>query len=72
METEKMIKKSDSQGYYITNFGAIAAARNLNNFDNLARKTIRIIQYKGSNKLTTEKEFSGEKGCAIGFHEQIQ
>lgn len=72
METERMIKKSNDHGYYITNFGAIAAARNLNNFDDLIRKTIRIIHYKGLNKLTTEKEFPGEKGYGIGFHELIQ
>ncbi len=72
METEKMIKKSKDNGYYISNFGAISAARNLNNFDDLARKTIRVIRYKGLNKLTTEKEFPGEKGYAIGFHELIQ
>lgn len=72
MATEKMVKKSNDSGYYVTNFGAIAAARNLNNFDDLARKTIRIIRYNGLNKLTTEKEFPGEKGYAIGFHELIQ
>jgi len=72
LETEKMIKKSNDEGYYITNFGAISAARSLNNFDDLARKTIRVIRYKGLNKLATEKEFPSEKGYAIGFHQLIQ
>ena len=33
-----MIKKSNNNGYYVTNFGAIAAARNLTSFDDLFRK----------------------------------
>jgi ATP-dependent DNA helicase RecG len=72
LETEKMVKRSNDSGYYITNVGAIAAARNLNAFNDLGRKTIRVIRYKGLNKLITEKEFPGEKGYAIGFYELIQ
>ena len=49
MEKEKMVKKVNGTGYYITNLGAIAAARNLNQFDNLSRKAIRLIKYDGLN-----------------------
>lgn len=68
MEKEKMLKRSHDDGYYITNFGAIAAARSLNDFDDLSRKSIRVIRYKGSNKVVTEREFPGQKGYAIGFN----
>ncbi|WP_299287925.1 ATP-binding protein [uncultured Mucilaginibacter sp.] len=67
MEHEKMIEKVDGVGYYITNFGALSAANNLLDFDHLARKTIRLIRYKGLNKNETIKEFPGSKGYAIGF-----
>src|SRR5690606_1319432 len=43
LSQEKMIVDIDGQGYYITNFGALAAANNLNDFDSLARKSIRVI-----------------------------
>ncbi len=57
----------DSNGYYITNFGAIAAARNLDQFDTLKRKRIRVIRYKGRNKVAALDEMMGQKGYAIGF-----
>jgi len=72
LSQEKMIKPIDDSGYYITNFGALAAARNLKEFDNLARKSIRLIKYEGTNKAVPSKEFSGNKGYAIGFEALIQ
>lgn len=72
MEKEKMLKRIENAGYYITNFGAISAAEDLNEFDDLSRKTIRLIKYKGTNKFTTEKEFPGKKGYAIGLEGLIQ
>ncbi len=64
---EKMIVDVDGQGYYITNFGALAAAHSLSEFDTLARKSIRVIKYEGKNKAGGSKEFPGNKGYAIGF-----
>ena len=72
MVEEKMIIDVDGQGYYITNFGALAAARNLNDFDSLSRKSIRVIKYEGKNKSGGSKEYPGSKGYAIGFTELIQ
>ncbi|MCK5436655.1 MAG: putative DNA binding domain-containing protein [Desulfobulbaceae bacterium] len=72
MEKEKMVKKVNGTGYYITNLGAIAAARNLNQFDDLSRKSIRLIKYDGLNKTETKKEYPGQKGYAIGFEGFIQ
>lgn len=67
LEEEKMIEGIDGMGYYITNFGALSAANNLKDFDELTRKSIRVIKYKGKTKQETEKEFPGSKGYAIGF-----
>jgi ATP-dependent DNA helicase RecG len=67
MVQERMLEQIDGSGYYITNFGAITAARNLSQFDGLARKAIRVIKYSGLNKVTTEREQTGQKGYAIGF-----
>ncbi len=69
---EKMIVPVDNHGYYITNFGALAASQNLNEFDGLARKTIRVIRYEGKNKSGGSKEYPGSKGYAIGFEGLIQ
>jgi predicted HTH transcriptional regulator len=63
---EKIIHKRASC-YDITNLGAILFATNLQNFDMLSRKAVRVIFYKGTNKLHALREQVGAKGYAIGF-----
>jgi predicted HTH transcriptional regulator len=63
---EKLITKIVHE-YTITNLGAILFAKNLNNFSSLNRKSVRVIIYKGINKLHTIKEQVGIKGYASGF-----
>ena len=46
---------------------AIAAARQLKDFPNLARKAIRVVIYRGTNKVDTIEELSGQRGYAVGF-----
>ena len=57
----------DGRGHYITNFGAIAAARKLEDFPSLDRKRIRVIRYRGTNKVDTIDELLGQRGYAVGF-----
>lgn len=58
---------ADGRGFYITNFGAIAAARKLDEFGALERKRIRVIRYRGTNKVNTIDELPGHRGYAVGF-----
>ncbi|MBO8465929.1 MAG: putative DNA binding domain-containing protein [Bacteroidetes bacterium] len=71
MEDEKMIKEVEENRYYILNFGALSCAYDLNQFDNLVRKSIRIIKYNGITKKETEKEQIETKGYAIGYENLI-
>jgi predicted HTH transcriptional regulator len=71
LKDEKMLVDVDGKGYYITNFGATAAAKDLNKFDGLARKSVRLIKYEGKNKAGASKEFPGRKGYAVGFEPLI-
>ena len=57
----------DGVGYYITNLGGIAAARDLSLLNALQRKSIRVIRYRGTNKVDTTDELVGKKGYAVGF-----
>lgn len=66
LEQEKFILKEKSK-YNITNLGAILFAKDLQDFDGLKRKTVRVIVYKGKNKLETIKEQEGGMGYAVGF-----
>lgn len=53
--------------YSITNLGAIAFARRLEEFPQLQNKSVRLIFYEGRNKLKTVREQVGVKGYAAGF-----
>ncbi|MBS0607545.1 MAG: putative DNA binding domain-containing protein [Verrucomicrobia bacterium] len=69
--SEKLIKKSGDDSYDITNVGAILFAKNLEDFDRLARKTLRIIFYRGDGRIDTIKEYEMKKGYALGFEESV-
>jgi ATP-dependent DNA helicase RecG len=64
--SEKLIAKSKS-GYSITKLGAILFAKNLQDFESVNRKSVRVIVYKGKNKVETEREQIGSRGYAVGF-----
>lgn len=56
-----------NKGYAITHLGAILFAKNLQDFESVYRKSMRVILYKGKNKVETEREQIGAKGYALGF-----
>mgnify|MGYP000860489296 CR=1 FL=1 len=58
---------AEARGYYITNFGAIASARSLAGFDGLARKGVRVVRYRGTNKVESIEEVPGQRGYAVAF-----
>ncbi len=62
---ENLIVKS--QGYAITNLGAILFGKSLPEFETVERKSVRVIVYKGKNKVDTVREQIGAKGYALGF-----
>lgn len=63
---EKLITISNDL-YNITNLGAILFAEDLNQFPKLFRKSIRVVAYKGNNRIETEREFLGKRGYAFAF-----
>ncbi|MFM7024047.1 MAG: ATP-binding protein [Flavobacteriales bacterium] len=63
---DKIITRQNSR-FSITNLGAILFAKDLELFDELARKAVRVIVYDGNNRIKTQKERSGKRGYAIGF-----
>lgn len=56
-----------NRSYAITKLGALLFAKQLKDFESVARKSIRVIVYKGKNKVETEREQIGGQGYAIGF-----
>lgn len=71
LHREKVIVDRGGDSFDITNLGAILFARNLKQFDRLARKALRVIQYKEKSRVETVREQSGNKGYAVGFEGAI-
>lgn len=67
MEGERLVSREPAGGGYVTNLGAIAAARKLPDFPDLSRKAVRVVVYDGLNKAKTKREQEGTRGYAISF-----
>lgn len=72
MLQESFILQQDNGLYAITNLGAILYAKRLEDFPSLERKALRIVQYKGNNKLEMLKEETFNKGYASAFEGAIK
>lgn len=64
---DRLLVRGAAGGWDITNLGAVLFAKRLSSFPRLARKAIRVIQYKGKDRTQTIREQEGGKGYATGF-----
>ena len=69
--TEQFVVKQ-TKDYAITKLGAILFAKNLNDFDSLSRKSVRVIVYKGKGKVETIREQIFTKGYCVGFNDMLE
>ncbi len=67
LKADRLIVKSDSGQWHISNLGAVLFAKQLNDFPQLARKAVRVVLYKGNNRIETIREILVNKGYATGF-----
>jgi predicted HTH transcriptional regulator len=72
MLKEALITEAGGDRYHITNSGAILFARDLSEFRGLARKVLRVIVYKGENRVSTLKEQPVATGYAVGFEGAVR
>ncbi len=72
MAGERFIVREPAGGGYITNLGAISAARMLTDFPDLSRKAVRVVVYDGLNKAKTKQEREGTMGYAVSFQGLLQ
>lgn len=63
---EKLIVRSNGH-FHISNLGALLFAKNIKDFDTVARKAVRVVQYEGNNKVKTLRDQTGQFGYANGF-----
>jgi len=62
-----ILRRQDNGLHSITNLGAILFAKHLSDFPSLSRKVLRIVQYKGINKMEMVKEHQEDTGYVISF-----
>lgn len=67
MAQHGLVRKVFDNNYDITNLGAILFAKNLNDFNSVKRKSVRVILYKGDTREQREKEQDNILGYAISF-----
>lgn len=67
LSNDKLIHRCDAGGWNVTNLGLILYAKRLGDLDNLRRKAIRVILYRGSSRIETIREQVGTRGYASGF-----
>jgi ATP-dependent DNA helicase RecG len=67
LATEKLIVREGRDRFQITNLGAILFAKDLDSFEDLTRKAVRVVVYRGVNRTATLREQVVKKGYASGF-----
>lgn len=71
LEQEHFIKHEEL-GWSITQLGALLLAKDMRDFGTLGRKAIRVIVYKGNNKLETEREQPFWGGYAVCLDNAVE
>lgn len=64
MANENVVIKKVNR-YYVTNLGALLFARKMTKFKTLINRGIRVIRYRGSNKIGVERSFDFDEGYAL-------
>ncbi len=58
--------------YDITNLGALLFAKDMEKFESLSRRAMRVVFYDGNNRIKAIKEQVGKRGYAVGFEGLIK
>ena len=66
LEQDRLIVKQGNN-YSITNLGGLLFAKDIEQFEALERKAVRVILYQGNNRIKTKREQIGKRGYAVGF-----
>lgn len=69
---DRLIESDQAGRWRITNLGAVLFAKNIDDFRTLSRKAVRVVIYKGNDRLDTVHEHVVRKGYAVGFEGLIE
>lgn len=69
---DEIILRQDDGRYAVTNLGAILLAKNLKDFPTVARKALRLVQYKGRGRSEILRSKDYEGGYAVEFESAVE
>lgn len=72
LSNEHFLRPNDAGGWDITNLGALVLALDLRRFDTLARRAVRVIQYRGKGRMNGLQERSFVRGYLVSHEEVVQ
>ena len=64
---DRLVERSLSGGFDVTNLGAMLFARDLGDFPRIRRKALRVVYYRGTSRLHALEEREFVEGYASGF-----
>jgi ATP-dependent DNA helicase RecG len=72
LAADRLIIRALTGEWNITNLGAMLFAKSISEFEQLKRKAVRVIQYRGDSRVETVREQEGVLGYAVGFEGIIE
>lgn len=69
---DRLVDQTANGTYAIRRLGAILLAKRMVDFQDLVRKSARVVIYRGKSKIETRLDRSHSKGYAVGFQELVQ
>lgn len=72
LEGERFVSRNDAGGWDVTNLGALMAAVDLMKFPHLAKRSVRVVQYRGRGRLDGVQERVFSKGYVAAYEEVVQ
>jgi ATP-dependent DNA helicase RecG len=72
LTSARFLRSEHGGTWAITNLGALAIANDLNAFDRLTRKSLRIVAYDGNDRTSSARETLWVRGYASGWDDLIQ
>lgn len=72
LKADGVVVPCETGAWKITNLGAALLAKRLDDFPGLKRKALRVIVYRGKDRLETERERVVAQGYACGFEAAVE
>ncbi len=69
---EQFLRRNDAGSWDVTNLGALILAVDLERFGALARRSVRVIQYRGKNRIDGVQERTFSRGYLVSHEEVVQ